>query len=143
VRNQRRVVCHRRARDAGRARVNKSGLHHCKSDLQGAMANRRRSGALRGVDFPSPGPSAVSQYARRFPRHCAQCAAVYAVPQYTAVSYTMLLNLGMVSIERFLCGHSDSTKQDFSQKKISHYISERNTIKQQYMLTILYYNGYT
>ena len=36
-------------------------------------------------------------------------------PQYTAASYTVLLNLGMVSIERFPCGHSDATKQDFSQ----------------------------
>ena len=34
-------------------------------------------------------------------------------PQYTAGSYTVLLNFAMVSIERFLCRHSDSKKQVF------------------------------
>ncbi len=72
--------------------------------------------------------SVVPQYARRHPRHCAPYAAVYAVPQYTAASYTVLLNLGMVSIERFLCGHSDSTKQDFSQNIFFHTVFQKETL---------------
>ena len=73
-------------------------------------------------------PSTVPQYARRHPRHCAPYAAVYAVPQYTAASYTVLLNLGMVSIERFPCGHSDATKQDFSQNFFFHTVFQKETL---------------
>ena len=39
--------------------------------------------------------SAVPQYARRHPRHCAPYAAVYAVPQYTAARYCVGLNRPM------------------------------------------------
>ena len=54
--------------------------------------------------------SAVPQYARRFLRHCAQYAAVYAVPQYAAESCIVLLKLGVVSFDAFRCGHANSAK---------------------------------
>ena len=58
--------------------------------------------------------SVVPQYAGQNLRHCVQYTQHAAVPQYTAASYTMLLKLGVVSIEPFLCGHSNSSKQKFS-----------------------------
>ena len=72
--------------------------------------------------------SVVPQYARRHPRHCAPYAAVYAVPQYTAASYTVLLTLGVVSIELFLCGHSDSSMQDFSQNNFFHTVLQKEVL---------------
>ena len=85
--------------------------------------------------------SAVPQYARRHAR---------CTPQYTqyrsmrvAAGYTVLLKFVMVSIERFLCGHSDSTKQVFFAIFFPHKTIQYYSIKQQYMLTILNYNGYS
>ena len=52
----------------------------------------------------------------RLTTSAAQYAAVYAVPQY-AKSCTVLLNLGVVSIDAPRCGHANSAKFFFAPKK--------------------------
>jgi len=140
VRNQRRVVCHRRAGDAGRARVNKSGLHHCKSDLilgpcglqsRGPWPTDAAPGPYRGPPrrrFSISGPqccvavrSAISA-ALRAARRSIRSTAVYCGELYYVVESRNGVNRTL-SLRAFRFN-----KARFFAKKKNHTIFQKETL---------------